>query len=130
MSEYKVGYKKPPLHTQFLPGQSGNPGGRPRRLPTLRSDVEEELAEEIELCLGDQTVTVTKQKAVVKILVSKAVAGNLRATSSLISLIEATGNEEIGSNSTLQDQELLDAFVEREISRRAGFKGGNDAEQK
>jgi hypothetical protein len=88
------------------------------------------LAEEIELCLGDQTVTVTKQKAVVKILVSKAVAGDLRATSSLISLIEAAGNEEIGSNSALQDQELLDAFVEREIRRRAGFKGGNDAEQK
>ena len=23
----KVGYKKPPLHTQFKPGQSGNPSG-------------------------------------------------------------------------------------------------------
>ena len=27
MSEYKVGYKKPPLHTRFKPGQSGNPSG-------------------------------------------------------------------------------------------------------
>ena len=129
MTEYKVGYKKQPLDTQFRPGQSGNPGGRPRKLPTLRSDVEEELAEEIELCFDDQAVTVTKQRAVVKMLVGKAVAGDLRATRSLIALIEAAGNEETGNNSVLQDQELLDAFVERDIRRRTEFKGGNDAEQ-
>ena len=29
----EVGYGKPPRHTQFRKGQSGNPGGRPRRLP-------------------------------------------------------------------------------------------------
>src|SRR5260370_6062152 len=28
---YEVGYRKPPRHTQFQKGQSGNPGGRPRR---------------------------------------------------------------------------------------------------
>jgi hypothetical protein len=27
---YKVGYKKPPLHSRFQKGQSGNPRGRPR----------------------------------------------------------------------------------------------------
>lgn len=31
---YLVGYGKPPLHTRFKPGQSGNPRGRPRRAPT------------------------------------------------------------------------------------------------
>jgi hypothetical protein len=35
---YKVGYGKPPRHTQFRKGQSGNPGGRPRRPPTGRLD--------------------------------------------------------------------------------------------
>ncbi len=28
-SDYKVGPGKPPLHTRFKKGQSGNPGGRP-----------------------------------------------------------------------------------------------------
>jgi hypothetical protein len=27
---YAVGHKKPPLHTRFPPGQSGNPKGRPK----------------------------------------------------------------------------------------------------
>jgi hypothetical protein len=29
-ASYEVGYGKPPRHTQFKKGQSGNPGGRPR----------------------------------------------------------------------------------------------------
>jgi hypothetical protein len=27
---YKVGNRKPPLHTRFQKGKSGNPGGRPK----------------------------------------------------------------------------------------------------
>jgi hypothetical protein len=27
---YAIGYGKPPLHTRFAKGRSGNPGGRPR----------------------------------------------------------------------------------------------------
>ena len=30
-AEYRVGDKKPPLHSQFKPGVSGNPKGRPKR---------------------------------------------------------------------------------------------------
>src|SRR5262249_22220412 len=37
-TSYEVGYRKPPRHTQFQKGQSGNPGGRPRRSPGRRLD--------------------------------------------------------------------------------------------
>src|SRR5260370_19857539 len=33
--DYAVGYGKPPTETRFQKGQSGNPGGRPRRTKTL-----------------------------------------------------------------------------------------------
>lgn len=29
---YEVGYGKPPVHTRWKPGQSGNPGGRPLKI--------------------------------------------------------------------------------------------------
>jgi Family of unknown function (DUF5681) len=37
----KVGYQNPPKHTQFKPGVSGNPSGRPRKknLPSEVNDV-------------------------------------------------------------------------------------------
>lgn len=30
--KYKVGYGKPPKHTQWKPGQSGNPKGRSKKI--------------------------------------------------------------------------------------------------
>jgi hypothetical protein len=34
MSDYEVGWGKPPKASQFKPGVSGNPRGRPKRKPT------------------------------------------------------------------------------------------------
>jgi hypothetical protein len=31
--DYKVGPGRPPLHTRFRKGQSGNPGGRSKKKP-------------------------------------------------------------------------------------------------
>ena len=45
-TEYEVGYGKPPAHSRFRPGQSGNPRGRPRgarNRPTLPGPREEKL---------------------------------------------------------------------------------------
>ena len=33
-SDDRTGYGKPPKHTRFQKGQSGNPGGRPKREPS------------------------------------------------------------------------------------------------
>ncbi len=44
-SDYEVGYGKPPRHTRFQPGRSGNPRGRPKDTKNLKTDLIEELAE-------------------------------------------------------------------------------------
>jgi hypothetical protein len=44
---YQVGYGKPPKHTQFKLGESGNPQGRSKGTKNLKTDLAEELCEKI-----------------------------------------------------------------------------------
>ena len=39
--DYVVGKCKPPIHTQWPPGQSGNPSGRPKGRRNLKTELKE-----------------------------------------------------------------------------------------
>ena len=56
--EYEVGHGKPPKHTQFKPGESGNPKGRPKGTKNLATDLSEELAEMIVVNEGGRQLDV------------------------------------------------------------------------
>jgi Family of unknown function (DUF5681) len=59
-SDDKIGYGSPPKRTQFKPGQSGNPSGRPKGIRNFRTELLDELAESITIKEGDKDVTVSK----------------------------------------------------------------------
>jgi hypothetical protein len=82
-----VGYKKPPKHSQFKPGQSGNPKGRPKGTKNLATDLEEELKEIILVTEGGKQRETTKQRAMVKSLFAKALKGDVRAIGVLLKQI-------------------------------------------
>jgi S-adenosylmethionine/arginine decarboxylase-like enzyme len=52
-----VGYGKPPLHTRFKKGQSGNPRGRPRGAKNLSTLVSDALDQTV-VVPGNESVTV------------------------------------------------------------------------
>ncbi len=116
-----VGYKRPPKHSRFKKGQSGNPRGRPQRSRNLKTDLAEELGESIRVREGDREYRVSKQRAVLKALVAAAIKGDMRAASSVITLcarifeVEDEGEHQPLS---LSDQRVLDDFIDREIARR------------
>ena len=74
--DYAVGYKKPPKHSQFKKGQSGNPKGRPKGVQNLATDLQDELSAKVEITEDGQTKEVTKRKAMVKQLMQKAIKGD------------------------------------------------------
>ena len=45
--DYEVGYGKPPRHTRFKKGQSGNPRGRPSGSKNLKTLLNEALNERV-----------------------------------------------------------------------------------
>ena len=89
VESYAVGYGKPPRHTQFKPGQSGNPRGRPKA-PTAFDDlIEKELSQLVTVREGDQSRRLPKRTVIVKQVVKKAMEGEDRALRSLLTLIGA-----------------------------------------
>jgi hypothetical protein len=86
MSGYKVGYGKPPKTTRFKKGKSGNPSGRPKGSLNLATDVTAELGEHITVREDGRSRRVSKQRALIKSLMAKALQGDVRAMTSLLAL--------------------------------------------
>jgi hypothetical protein len=79
-----IGYGHPPAEHRFQPGQSGNPSGRPKGARRFTADLLDELAEIVAVNNGDQKAAVTKQRAIVNVLVGKALKGDAHAIATVI----------------------------------------------
>ena len=84
MSDYKVGYGKPPKSSQFKRGKSGNPKGRPKGSLKLASDLAAELNEQITVREDGKSRRVSKQRALIKSLMAKALQGDVRANAAVL----------------------------------------------
>jgi Family of unknown function (DUF5681) len=85
--ENKVGYGKPPLHSRFVKGRSGNPKGRPKRARSVNTELLEVLFERVTIREGDRTRKVTKLRALIESVFAKPFKGDSRAAVNLLSLI-------------------------------------------
>jgi hypothetical protein len=84
-STHNVGYKKPPRHTQFKPGQSGNAKGRPKGAKNFATVIEQELCARIEVTENGRRKRISKREAIAKQTVNRAAAGDHKATATLLS---------------------------------------------
>ena len=75
--EYEVGYRKPPRHTQFKKGQSGNPRGRPKGSKNFDSMVAHELSEEMDIRENGRLKRMSKLRLSAKQVANGAAAGKL-----------------------------------------------------
>ena len=73
------GYGKPPQHSQFKPGQSGNPNGRPTKSKNTKKMLDEMLSEKVTVTLGNRRTRVSRLEVMVRSAVKKAAQGDPRA---------------------------------------------------
>lgn len=112
----KVGYKNPPRHSRFKPGQSGNPKGRKKGKETLADILKGELNRKMTIREGDQEIRITKQQALVKARLNAAIKGDRHAVNTILTLMaRLIGMDEGGGQSMAdlreEDKQILEQFM-------------------
>jgi hypothetical protein len=118
--DYEVGFGRPPKATRFKRGESGNPRGRPRRKPNFKDDFNAELREPLVVHENGRERRLTKQRALIKSLMSLAIKGNVRAMNAVLAATRSLdlGQEDQSDNAIDPvELDLLEAFVARERRR-------------
>ena len=117
---YDVGYRKPLKNSQFKKGVSGNPMGRPRKVP---SDVADILLREMKQIVQTKDgQKMTKNDAMFKNLANSAAKGDLKSIR--IVLQETHRAESKCFAQMFWDRLLADGFIEPDAARDYANKRG------
>ena len=136
-SDYQVGYGNPAHHTRFKKGQSGNPTGRPKGSKNLTTLLEKELKQRVVVTENGRRRSITKQEAMVKHLVNKAISGDRQLMQLLLDevrLLEArVASSPSGASLDEADREVMHQIQERMRGLMKGEKenargNGTDAD--
>jgi len=84
---YEVGYGKPPRHTRFQKGRSGNPAGRPRGKKNLATLLSDALDQKIIVVENGRRKKISKREAIVTQLVNKSASADLKATQIVLAML-------------------------------------------
>jgi len=108
--------QRPPHHTRFKPGQSGNPKGRPKGSVNFRTLIERELRKTVVIAENGRQKRLTKQEVIVRRLAHDGIKGEYRAIELLMKLAgpEPAADHENADNAvTMPGRDAL-----RTIARR------------
>src|ERR1700686_1314029 len=87
----KVGYKHPPVKSQFCKGQSGNPRGRRKGQRNLGPVLAEVLRQTVTVKQDGKSQRMSKGEAVIRILLTKSTKGDSRAIKAVLELSDQIG---------------------------------------
>lgn len=126
-NKYPIGYKKPPQNTRFKKGKSGNPKGRPPRSRNFLTLLKEELGQQVVVTEHGSKRSITKMEAMIKRIVSGALQGDQRSTTTLIEILKRTNqlhedNSTADENSPVEYEQLLEEYIQREVQNRKAIK--------
>src|SRR6267378_3262008 len=85
--DHEVGYGKPPRHSQFVKGQSGNPRGRPPGAKNLKTLLNKALNELVIVTENGGRRKISKREAIVTQLVNRSAKADYKAIQILLGML-------------------------------------------
>jgi hypothetical protein len=116
MSEYEIGYMKPPIGNKFKPGQSGNKYGRPKGSKNTYKVLYDLLNQKITMVQDGKPVKIDKKTAILLQAVNSASKGEIKSLQILLPHMLAvdTKNENLENAKeqlSTDDQEIIKTFL-------------------
>lgn len=128
--DYTVGYGKPPKHSQFKSGQSGNPKGHKKGSKGIKSDLGAQLKTKVSVTENGQRKDLRMQEVILKALAAKAVKGDVRAIELITSLtMQMFGIEDGRKGKSIlspSDQSMLDDYLGSAVTAQDDADPGKD----
>jgi hypothetical protein len=121
---YEVGYGRPPKHSQFKPGRSGNPKGRPPKSKNVDTLIKSELDAMVTIKEGGRELRITKREAIVKQFVNSALKGDPRKLLLMLKYLEKQQEPDPYVPTASDDAELL-----KLLGGAIGDKGEDDEQR-
>src|SRR5712675_3060077 len=121
--DYVVGYGKPPVHTRFQKGQSGNPKGRPRGRKNMSTLLSDALNGSVIVVENGRRKKITKREAIVTQLVNKSASADLKATQIVLAMLR-----DVDSQADVSADPAVFTEADQQIIRRiqARLRGENE----
>ena len=107
--DYEVGYARPPRHSRFVKGHSGNPRGA----ENIKTLLNEALNELVVVTDHGGRRKVSKRKAFITQIVNGGAKGNFRAVPILLAILR-----ECGADTALQATEPASTEADQQIIKR------------
>ena len=90
-ADNRVGYRRPPRHSRFQPGQSGNPRGRPPGVKSLSDIVRKIVGQKVTVTENGRARRIPRLEAILLRAAGEASRGDARALRLLLQLTERYG---------------------------------------
>jgi hypothetical protein len=121
--DYEVGDRRPPKHSQYPRGVSGNPAGRPKGSVNLRTRVARQLRQTVTVTRNGRQVKMRKDDLIAFKIVDLAAKGDLKAALWAVQIDDeasiATSNSSTEETFELPNRENL-RFIAKRLSGLLG----------
>jgi hypothetical protein len=119
----KVGPGRPPRHTRFKPGQSGNPNGRPKGSKNFATILQQQLRQKVTITVDGKPKRVTVQEVIARRLANDSMKGTTKAMELLIRLTSAKSDAGAGNDAAretvLPDKDAL-LRIQKRVAKLVG----------